>query len=129
MKAVKTATPAPLAQNWRIAIGEHAGHLEHAEALSASVRVVLSGEHAGTIELGIHEQAENRIAMSAAEAESLAHLFVRMRGLDGRKLADALLDAAHLARSSKGEVSARTPTEALAEPGARHFHEHNKSHD
>jgi hypothetical protein len=88
--------------------------LEHPEALAVQVHVTTSLEGAGDIELDIRETADpRRIRMGEAEAEALAHVFSRMQGADGKRIAHALLDAAHLARVAQGQSSSRTPLEVL----------------
>lgn len=109
MKIHRQGPARPASQTWHIAVGEHAGHLEHPEALALQVHVLQSGPDAGKVELDIRETSERRIVMGETEAEALAHVFSRMQGEDGERIAHALLDAAHLARLARGDDSVPLP--------------------
>lgn len=100
-------------QTCYIAVGEHTGHLDRAEALAVQVHAIQEGEHAGSVEFDIRENFARRIIMGDEEAEALAHVFIRMQGEDGQRVAEALLDAAHVARQALGKPSIRRPTDSL----------------
>lgn len=110
-------------QTTLIAIGKHApvddgnpalAGLTHPDCLGAQVHVIRGGPDAGKVELDILEIETRRIVMGELEAEALAHVFERMQGIDGKRLASALRVAAHLAREATGIKSTITHTDGLS---------------
>ena len=90
-----------------LAVGDHTD-------LENWISVVIHVTHDGLVELDIGETDVRRLRFGDAEAEALAHVFARMPHAElGANIANALLDAAHIARQQLGRESARTPLESL----------------
>lgn len=93
---------------------EDPGHLWKPEAQKSRIQVHVT--QAGKVELDVllDLASPRRIEMDDVEAEALGHVFLWIRSYDGPKVGNALLDAAHVARTRLGKESTRTPSASLA---------------